>query len=77
MVSVAIMYCVEQMYLVGGHNKGVNVTLLRGVTICETKLRGNQQFRSYVTVNAWLGCCSTAWFRDGRIGDDTRDPEVP
>ena len=64
-------------YLVGGHREGVNVTLLRGISIRETQLRWAQQFRSHVTDSSRFGYCRATWLRDGGIGNDTRNSEVP
>ena len=66
----------RRTYLVGGHRKGVNVTLLRGVAIHETKMGWIQQLRRHVTDSSWLRPHRAARVHNGWICDDTRDSEV-
>ena len=77
MMSGIATCCVRRTYLIGGHREGVDVTLLRGVAVHEAELRWVQQLRGHVPDHPGLGCRGTAWFHDGRICDDARDPEVP
>jgi len=48
---------VGSKYLKGGHCKGVNVTLLRGVALFEAILHRIQQFGRHITDSPWLGSC--------------------
>ena len=63
--------------LVTCHGEGVNVALLRGITVRKSKLRWVQQFRSHVTDNSQFGRCCAARFHDGGIGDDSRNCVIP
>ena len=68
---------VGRKYLIGGHRKRVNITLLRRVAVREAKLLWIQKFWSHVTDDSRIGSRHVDSLHNSGIGDNRCDSKVP